>query len=221
MMSLWRDDAGRDIDKRMAHLLQKAGVTRWVWVVGDSNDDTEAILRQTAARHIDKDIAVVRHDTGIVGDDPKIRVKRLGMTANAGFDTVREDDLYWVMHESDLISSEDVVLRFLETKKVPIAGWPVLGNKFYDTWAYRADGMMFRNGAPYHPRYRDNELFEVDSVGSCWMFYAADLRTGVRCREMAVLDLCEQMKALGRRIWVDPRIVIEQPRELWTSRGHA
>lgn len=217
IMSLWKNDQRRNLTGRIEHLLSKTyPALRWVWVVGDSQDDTERILMEAALIH--SNIEVVRWDTGITAEDSNSRVLRLSQTANAGLDCVRRDDDYWIIHESDLISPPDLVERFLATGKCPIAGWVTLGpgGVFYDTWAYRRNGAMLSNSTP-----RPAELFELDSVGSVWMMHAEDVRAGMRCERKAVLDLCRQMKAAGRRFWCDPGIDIIQPKELWESRTHA
>jgi hypothetical protein len=225
MLSLWRDDADKNLYGRVDHLLNKQAVARWVWVVGDCHDNTEQQLRAQVEYHAGLDIELVVCNTGIEGEDGKTRVRRLSVTASAGLDRVRPGDDYWVIHESDLRSPRDVVKRFLESGKDVIAGWPTLDTggavMFYDSWAYRKDGQHFTNTPPFHACYHPRELFEVDSVGSCWMLPAAELRAGVRCQEWACVELCQKMKARGRSIWVDPLIEIQQPRELWVSRAHA
>lgn len=237
LMSLWCNDVQKNLEQRARHLLAKSPPApifdsgdggsayafdlRWVWVVGDSQDDTEAQLHEIARQYAQLDIEIVHHDTGIWGEDPHTRLRRLSQTTNAGLERVRPDDVYWIIHESDLQSPPTLVELFLAMGECPVAGWVTLGTMFYDTFAYRKDGVMFSNHAPYHACYRADGLFEVDSVGSCWMFHAEDVRDGVRCGEWAVLDLCRQLKERGRRFWVDPRIPIVQPVELWVSRGHA
>jgi hypothetical protein len=224
IMSLWQNDAAT-VEARAAHLLEKShyGPLRWVWVVGDSSDETEARLQAIVDAHYEKDITIVRHDTHIIGEAPATRLVRLSETANAGLDAVRANDDYWLLHESDLRSPVSLVTRFLNTGKCPIAGWVTLGESdvFYDTFAYRKDGVMFSNSVPYHRCYWPDRLFEVDCVGSCWMAHAEDIRAGVRCHEQGVIDLCQQFKERGRTLWVDPRISIVQPVELWVSRHHA
>jgi hypothetical protein len=223
IMSIWRNDTARFLPQRVAHLLSKKhhGGLRWVWVVGDSDDETEHYLRCVQMIHREKDIEIVRHDTNIVGNEPPIRMRRLSETVNAGFDRVRSNDDFWIMHESDLISPPDLIrqLRLMGTEVN--AGWVWLGGVFYDTWAYRANGQNFSNHAPYHPIYRDDKVFEVDSAGSVLMFPANELRAGVRCEKMAVVELCEKMKARGRRFYVNPMIHIYQPISLWEVHAHA
>lgn len=239
MLSMWRNDAKRRLQERVTWLLSKTyPALRWVWIVGDSSDDTEAKLRELAVKHpAGERVTIARRDTGIAGEDPESRIRRLSETANAWFDYVEEDDVYCLIHESDLVSPPNVVERLLATGKCPVAGWPVLevNNErlFYDTFAYRCWGWRFGNRAPYHPCYRPDEPFEVDSVGSVWLFYAGDVRVKsarpgaalrqdqdvARCIDRAALDLCAWMTAHGRSIWVDPSLTILQPASLWTMQA--
>ena len=223
MLSLWRNDSSRNFLDRVTHLLSKSYPRlRWVWVVGDSRDLTETLLRDVAKGHNGhRSIEVIRADTGIEGDEPPDRMRRLSLTASAGLDAVTPADDYVLIHESDLISPVDLVERFLESGRSPIAGWPVLGeaNVFYDIWAYRGmDGLKFTGLPPYHQSYKADALFEVSSVGSCWMFRAEDALAGVRCEKWGAVELCQKLKRLGRRIWVDPTIRIEQPMGLFVAR---
>jgi hypothetical protein len=225
MLSLWRDDTRRNLEWRARHLLSKSYPNlRWVWVEGDSQDDTYkellAIVNEvTPMRHVD----LYSVPTGIVGNDPVTRRRRLGMSANKWLDGMRDGDDYLLVHESDIVSPVDIVEKFLMHAAVgrcPIAGWPILpvgdGKAvFYDIWAYRKDGQMFTNAPPFHPCYNPDEPFEVDSVGTCWMFEAEDVRQGARFGDDAILTMCRDLKARGRRFWVDPKLVVIQPRELW------
>jgi hypothetical protein len=226
MLSLWRDDAKRDIENRARHLLSKSyPALRWIWVVGDSDDDTYqrllAIINEVAPwRHVD----LLRHTTEFRGADVVARRRRLSASANFGLSLLRPDDDYLLMHESDLRSPLNLVEIFLghaQAGRCPIAGWPILpinGNQavFYDIWAYRSNGVMFTNAPPYSPVYRADAPFEVDSFGSCWLAAADDMRdTRIRFGEMAVLDVCAQLRERGRQLWVDPKLTIIQPPALW------
>ena len=225
-LSLWRNDSNRDLEFRARHLLSKSyPALRWVWVVGDSDDDTYqrllAIINEIRPwRHVD----LIRHTTDIPGDDPPQRRKRLSASANFGLSLLSAEDDYFLMHESDLRSPVDVAERFLDhaaAGRCPVAGWPILPVNatqavFYDIWAYRKDGVMFTNFPPYHVCYNAAAPFEVDSFGSCWLADAADMRqAGIRFAELAVLDICAQLREMGRRLWVDPKLTIVQPAALW------
>jgi hypothetical protein len=219
LLSLWRNDSARQLAARAQHLLQKTYPhRRYVWVVGDTDDDTTAQLRAVAERSAE-DITLV--DIGATSATFD-RLARLSVTANAGLDLVQSEDDYWLIHESDLQSPPDLLERFLahlREGRECLAGWPTLtmngANLFYDTFAYRRDGQMFRNTAPYHPCYRPDAPFEVDSFGSVYLFPAEDVRAGMRCGRRACLDLCQWAKDHGRRLWVDPTLEIVQPADLW------
>jgi hypothetical protein len=89
LLSFWRTDVARDLEKRVEHLLAKGGRgVRWVWVVGDSSDDTEARLRELAHTAV----TIVRHDTGIVGEDRVTRLTRFSRTADAGLAMIQPGD---------------------------------------------------------------------------------------------------------------------------------
>lgn len=225
MASLWRNDTQRLLAERVMHLLEKAEMwpnLRWVWAVGDSDDDTAQALLDLSHGY---DVRVIVADSGIRGDDPKTRLRRLSVTANALWAAVQPDDDFVLVHESDLITPYDVIPRLTEHAKsghCPIAGWPTLeirpGHKvFYDTFAYRSDGVRFTNNPPYHKRYRPNELFAVDSAGTMLMFHAEDA-PHLHMTDEAILDVCRQLRGLGRIIHVDPTLEVIQPHSLWIPR---
>lgn len=221
MLSLWKDDTGRKLEERIDHLLAKSYANlRFVWVVGDSSDGTEDVLRAVAA--LDKRVTVIRHDTHIEVSDPDTRLLRMSQTANAGLQTVRKTDKYVVIHESDLITPVDVVEQFLATGKDVIGGSVWLGDIFYDTFCYRKHGQLFSNSLPYHPEYVHDAINEdMDCIGSCWMFPAAAIHKGLTCPRHGAVELCKGLKAMGYNICFDPRIRIIQPTDLFTSRSHA
>src|SRR3990167_5080034 len=176
MMSLWRNDAARRVRERAQALLSKTyAAIRWVWVVGDSEDDTLDVLIEEAARKQDdgrnREVVIVVHNTGITGNDANTRLLRLSRTVNAGLGCVRDDDDLWLIHESDIDSPPDIIERLLAAGHVPVGAWPTLevasGDKiFYDTWAYRAGGQHFSGRAQFHTVYRPDTPFIVESVGT-------------------------------------------------------
>lgn len=217
ILSFWRDDMAKRIEERTQHLLSKSyGNLRFVWVTGDNSDDTEGYLRSIAAK--DKRVSVIRFDSGMEGEEPNLRLERLSRTADVGLQAIRKGDVYGVIHESDLVTPVDVIEQFIATGKDVVGGSVWLGNLFYDTFVYRIDGVRFTNEAPYHPKYNPNEMFQLDSVGSCWMFPA---RSGVRCTKWGCLEMCDNLREQGYTIWCNPLIRVIQPIDLWVSRGHA
>jgi hypothetical protein len=221
MCSMWRDDSARRIVDRVEHLLSKAESypnLAWRWIVGDSTDDTAETLRQLSTGY---DVEVLDiGSTGIEGDDADSRLRRLSLTANHYLYNVKGYD-YILCHESDLLSPPDLVNRMVANAErgiCPIAAWPVIELRgkvlCYDVWALRKDGVRFMNRPPYHPCYRADKPFLVDSFGSVFMFHAEDAAECIMSKR-AVLDLCWHLRELGRDLYVDPAIVVRQPVELW------
>jgi hypothetical protein len=216
LLSFWRSDVARDLEKRAEHLLAKGGRgVRFVWVVGDSQDDTEARLREFAH----PGVTIIRHDTGIVGEDCDTRLTRFSRTADAGLDAIGPGDDRVLIHESDLRSPRDVVRQLAGGSDEAVAGWPTLtiGGRtiFYDTWAYRAQGQRFEAYPPYHDVYHPRQRFEVESVGSVWSLPAAAVRAGVRCQDGGSVGICAGLRKRGVHVLVDPTVTVVQPVRLW------
>lgn len=221
MASMWRDDLARQLVDRVEHLLAKAETypaLAWRWVVGDSADGTAQALRDLCVGY---DVEVLEIITGIKGDDADSRLRRLSGTANHYLYNVQGYD-YVCIHESDIVSPANLVNLLVAHAghgRCPIAAWPMLelrpGYKvLYDVWALRKDNVHFKHSAPYHPAYRPDKPFTVDSAGTVLMFDAEDAAECIMARR-AVLDLCWRLRELGRDIWVDPTLEVIQPHDLW------
>lgn len=222
MCSMWRNDCKRRLVDRVEHLLAKAETypaLRWLWVVGDSTDDTTQALAQLSVGY---PVTIVDiGDTVTLGEDMASGHRRLSETGNEYFTWIDEDDKYALVHESDILSPHDVVNQLVDYARsglCPVAAWPIInlgGQRLcYDIWALRKDGQRFGNYAPYHACYRADAPFEVDSFGTVFLFNARDAKW-LRMQDRAVLDLCAQWKEHGYRLWVAPAIVVEQPVALW------
>lgn len=227
LCSMWREDAWKSIGNRVRHLLAKAETyanVRFLWVVGDSRDETAAVLRELTAGNAA--VTIIEMETGIAGEDTESRLRRLSLTANVYLKNVLPSDDLVVIHESDLLTPPDLVNRFVadaERGICPVAAWPIINLVegvvwCYDVWALRKDGARFTNGPPYHQAYQADRVFSVDSFGSVFMFHAEDA-PHVHMDKRAVLDLCWHLRERGRTLWVDPEIVAEQPLELFTFRA--
>ena len=219
MLSFWRTDVARDLDARAMHLLQKGGRgIRWLWVVGDSTDETESRLRTLAPP--DR-VTILRHDTGIVGEDRVTRLRRFSQTADAGLEAIDRAADRVLIHESDLRSPRDVVVRLQgDADEEAVAGWPTITlmgrSQFYDVLCFRARGRAFDAHPPYHDVYRAGQRFEVESVGSVWSLPAWAIRDGVRGGGHGALGICRGLRKRGVRILVDPTVEVVQPITLWT-----
>lgn len=222
MCSMWRNDLHRRLVDRVEHLLAKAETypaLRWLWVVADSTDDTTRALADLSVGY---DVRIVDiGDTGIEGIDATSRLRRLSATANEYFNWCENAD-YVLVHESDIASPSNIVNRLVahaEQGRCPIAAWPMIEimdghHIFYDVWAFRKDGQRFTSHQPYHPCWRLNEPFTVDSFGTVFMFNAEDAPY-LRMENQAVLNLCEVLRVRGRELWVDPTLTVIQPADLY------
>lgn len=223
MCSMWKDDSARQLVDRVEHLLAKCEsypALRWLFVVGDSSDDTAQTLGKLTNGYDNVTIVDIG-STGIEGNDATSRLRRLSETANEYFHWVDGAD-YILIHESDQVTPYDLVPRMVANAErgiCPVAAWAIInlhGQRLcYDIWALRKDGVRFTNHAPYHACYRADKPFVVDSFGTVFMFHAEDASL-IHMQDRAVLDLCDQLRQQGRTLWVDPAIVTEQPVELWT-----
>lgn len=222
MASMWRNDCARRLVDRVEHLLAKSEsypALRWVWVVGDSRDDTTQALAELSYGY--KVQIVDIGDTGIEGEDAHSRLRRLSETANEYFNWCENAD-YILVHESDIASPGNIVNRLVAHAgqgRCPIAAWPMLEiapgrSIFYDTLCYRKDGQQFTHHPPYHADYVPDKPFTVDSFGSVFMFHAEDAPL-LRMENRGVLDLCDQLRQQGRTLWVDPTLEVVQPYDLW------
>lgn len=224
VMSLWRNDADRNLRERALHLLSKTSVNHdvgFLWAVGDCDDDTWGQLRQIMEEFsFKKDIMMIRVDTGIVGEDVDTRRKRSSATATAMFGFLKTyyatQAKYAMLHESDLQSPRDVIDRLLLTGSgQPCAGWPVIdigqGPQFYDTWAYRyLSGAYFSADAP-KPKRR----LRIRGFGSVWVA-PYSLVAGRVLKHFAIRELCEQWYQEGVDMYCDPLTEIVQPVGLWS-----
>lgn len=219
MGSWFRNDSGRDLTKRVVHLLDKANGyhdVRFLWLVGDSTDETEDLVRGLADRATDDgvDVEVRRHDTGIIGSQPEVRFARLNQMLVCALGLLRPEDDYFLLHESDLQTPRDLIPRLLATGKRCVAGWPTLGSLFYDSWAYHRHGTHFSNYPPYHACYEPKNVFEVDGAGSVILF-PAEHAPYVVPEQGCIAEVCRKLRARGETIWVDPTIQVVQPVEFW------
>lgn len=225
IMSLWRNDEHRQIHARVDHLLSKGslrGEVSWLWMVGDSTDNTYEILtRKVHECGLHDRVAIGDMTTTPVGEDSATRRVRGSITASVMFSAIDPDADYVVLHESDLVSEPHVVDQLLRSSATvdysPMAGWPTIeitpGHpQFYDVWAYRD-----LRGRQFSPRTNlRGRITEVGSFGSVWLAPAAMVIDRI-IEKLAIAELCQQWRNEGHHLFVDPNIAIEQPTDLWEA----
>lgn len=227
VLSLWRNDEKRQLEERIAGLLEKRSLRDdvelcWLWIVGDSTDRTEELLRKYAAGFDGLEIEIINGDTGIAGEDIETRRRRLSNTTTQLFAAIDPMAELVLLHESDLISSRTVIddllanLEELGSQCDIIAGWPTIDvhgdgrPQFYDVWAYRD-----LRGRRFSSSIRRRHPFEVGSFGSAWLA-PAHLVRGRVIEELCIVELCAAWQQEGVRLWCDPSIEIVQPADLWS-----
>ncbi len=231
IMSLWRNDADRNLKERARHLLSKTSAyhdVRWLWITGDNDDDTHGMLDDERKRAGlgTGDVEIIVYDSGIVGEDVATRRRRGSDTATVMFGGLRDGtkpkrDDFAVLHESDIQSPPDLVDRLLyhlaeRGQLSAVAAWPVMDlngrDVFYDTWAFRnLKGERFQQ----HARpCRGITCMEVSSFGTVWLAPAFLVRDRT-ISELCVVDLCSQWKCEGVKLWAAADVVVRQPADLW------
>jgi hypothetical protein len=190
---------------------------------GDSDDDTLSQLRTWAID--DPRLTIIKHDTGIphFAHSPRpARMKAVSENGNKGWDAIAADAWgdFALMLESDLLYKPDLLRSLIERCPpeanifAPMIWIPVEGGlRFYDIWAYRIKGKMFREASPewYFARYGSGPV-ELDSVGSVVLFEMDLITEGLRLGETdCILGMCNEARSLGYRIFCDPTIKILHP----------
>lgn len=188
----------------------------FVWGEGDSTDDTKATLLAACYRFR---AVVVDCAHGGPKFGSVINAQRFRQLAHVGkriFAAIPEDADVVVYVESDLIWESATVLALIERVAsgeyavvAPMVylrrdGWPA--DSFYDGFCFRAEDRHFAHYRPYHPVYRTDQSFQVDSVGSCVVMRGKIARSLTFDEQTIFPDLCGQIRASGNAIYVDPTV---------------
>ena len=77
--------------------------------------------------------------------------------------------------------------------------------RFYDTWAYRRNGVHFSPSLKPHPDIRPGELLELDSAGSVIVMTGEAARAAkFEPAELCVVGMTMSLRKAGYRLWLDP-----------------
>jgi len=185
-----------------------------VCLEGDSIDDTYETIQSFQDR---LNIILIKHDTGgphypshAIPD----RLITLGKLSNIVLERAMEENPSYILWlDSDVTIPKNYINRLLSHNKDVVAPMFFFENSTYfrDTWGYRVNNELFTNRYPYCKTYRNNELFEVDSVGLP-LISAKVIKDGARFGDEEIVDLCRSIRALGYKIFVDPSISVTHPR---------
>jgi hypothetical protein len=139
-ISAWYADVGKHLMRRVEHLLNKRGVSEWVWIVRESNDCTLKMLEFA------KDNAPVPVTILVESwDKPADRLLACSLVGDVAINAAigilnrhtRFDEGHVLIHESDLMSPEDVTVRLQHTvspvgSRGVIGAWPCLASNGMD-----------------------------------------------------------------------------------------
>jgi hypothetical protein len=193
---------------RLSALDYPGDLLRFVWVEGDSRDNTYGILSEWATQRV----SLLKCDTGIPQYGSIVhpeRFKALATVFNAALDAV---DLDWSTHvlflPSDIHYGPHLLTRLLRHGRDIVApfSWIYMGGRhqFYDIWGFT------RHGRPWEPftkaeLARHVELIPMDTVGGTALIGAEVLRSGARyTTEQVDRGLCADAIRNGFTVWADP-----------------
>jgi hypothetical protein len=202
---------------------------RHIWVEGDSEDETWSQLCAERRRLGAGTVALARHSLGTALYTSVVHAERfqaLAACANFALNVARSFRPEWVLWlESDLRTPPDLLPRLLAHRRPVVAPMVLIEgtNQFYDTWAFRAGNSprlsgpggavgCFQHGPPYHPAYRSDAPFIIDSAGSALLFAGSLLEQGVHFPpEDVIVGLCRQIRQRGHAVTVDPTLHVWHP----------
>jgi len=143
------------------------------------------------------------------------RFKQLAYIGNTLWAKVPKDTDVVALVESDLVwEAATLNTLFLDAiaEKAVVAPLIKQGKRFYDTWAFRADGANFEADEPYHPSLYNGERYvRMESVGSV-LFMPYDLGKNLTWpEEDVVVGFCEQVTKKRRRILLDTELEVQHP----------
>ena len=130
-------------------------------------------------------------------------------------ENLKDQEYVWSI-DSDIVNFPPNILDQLIDHDVDIVAPLVLiegTNRFYDILAFLYQGKQFTHALPYCPACKRNELFEVDSVGTCYLARSDIFKQGIKysTHEGKISEqicFCQEARKKGFKIWVDPTIKV-------------
>lgn len=193
---------------------------------GDSSDDTGRVLEDRLIGRFPYKIIDVSHGGEEYGSTVhEERFKNLAFAANKLWQAIPSDADYVIWLESDLIVSGETLASLLNNVEglrrlrsdtlAPTLLAPMIytpDGRFYDTWAFVAEGIPFELNAPYHWVLADKGRYvEVDSVGSAFVMNGELARQLTWPCQDVVRGLCKRATEHGARIFVDKYLKVVHP----------
>lgn len=212
----------------LACLLSKRGDSlSLVLGYGDSTDDTDAHLYEAAcSRGVDVLLIEVSHGGPHFGsiEDPT-RFKQLAYVGNEIWRCIQPSADIVGLVESDLIWQAEVLFSLIDEvghlrtnlHKGFAAIAPMIldmppAQTWYDTWAFRRDGVRFSKSPPYHKDMGPHNYFmQLDSAGSVLFMEGALARRLCWPEEDVIVGVCRQIHEHGGSVWLDRNAQVYHP----------
>lgn len=193
---------------------------------GDSTDNTGELLHEAASWAVGALLIECSHggpQYGPVADAQRFR--QLAFVANRILACIPYEAERVVWMESDLVWTPATLLCLLDkVDEYPVIAPMVMhaqspglyagaGPFFYDTYAFRRNGVQFTNQPPYHADLRDaaGEMLQLDSAGSC-LVMRGELARQITCpQDDVVVGMCRQINELGESIWLHRLATVFHP----------
>jgi len=222
--SLFRDSS-RYLHRYFTQLCSQLPITqlRFVFLEGDSRDDTLTKLREWASGPYAANVQVLKHDLGVPRFGPvappvpggRERFIALAEIGNIVLDAVPANSDYTCWLESDLIIPPGLLPALLQVAKGEHVAAPYVyharSKVFYDTWAFRDKGCVFTHLAPY-ARKKHTTPFELSSAGSVLLIPHKYIAAGARfTEEEVIVGLCKNIRKEGGKIMAVPNIQVYHP----------
>lgn len=190
------------MDSLQELLLKRNDSLSLVLGYGDSNDGTEKALLDETQGRLSASLHDVSHGGPHFGSivHPE-RFRQLAFVYNSLWEKIPESSDVVGLVESDLIWRADQLMLLIDKMEYDVVLSPLvlhLDERFYDTYAFRMDGINFKNEKPYHPNLIQPEVssrryYLMDSVGSVVFMKYSLAKQLTWPEEDVIVGLCRQI----------------------------
>lgn len=185
---------------------------------GDSVDKTKELIWQKCTDYnIPFNLLDVSHGQMAWKsvEDPR-RLEAMSIIMNQGLEGVKffnpqpNDSVIWLMSDIEYNPKTLFTLSSMLSDEGP--GFDILSPNtlmggtelFYDTWAYRKDGVRFTPNYPYYDRTNLLDEFDltfppIDSSGTC-LVMRAEVALNCRANKLEAVSFCEDVRSKGYKI---------------------
>lgn len=186
-----------------------------LFVENDSTDDTWHHLHEFAAcGHVPTILEQVSDGCPHwPSTDHPDRWRHLAWVANhtlSMLDAVPDADVF-LYCESDLGWTVEDMVRLIDSvgERRAVAAANMTGDRWYDSWGTRKDGVFFTGPAPYHPAFTGEPMVVDSTCGAIALEVDIARRTRFQPEDCYV-GWCREIGEITP-VWLDPRIKVQHP----------